>query len=165
MRGWTETTQKGGARRHNSPHRVHIVHTNHGKIDAHEGRDVSICDIPGDFLSTDMDEEVKMDLHRILAELMIIIVPQIYRQQVIYEKGSLVPYITLQKALYGCLRSALLLYEQIVADMRGKGFGIKPYDPRVENKMIGGKKMAVCWYVNDLKVSRVDPKEVTKFME
>ena len=26
-----------------------------------------------------------MDLHRILAELMIIIVPQIYRQQVIYE--------------------------------------------------------------------------------
>ena len=122
MRGWTETTQKAGARRHNSPHRVHIVHTNHGKIDAHEGRDVSICDIPGAFLSTDMDKEVKMDLNRILAELMIIIVPQIYRQQVIYEDVRPLIYVNLKKDIYGCLRLKFLFYEQLVADIKVKFF-------------------------------------------
>ena len=44
-------------------------------------------------------------------------------------------------------------------------FEINPYDQCVENEMIGGKKMIVCWYVDYLKVSHVDPKEVTTFME
>ena len=30
--------------------------------------------------------------------------------------------------------------------------------------MIGGKQLTVCWHVDDLKVSNVDPKEVDKFM-
>ncbi len=37
------------------------------------------------------------------------------------------------------------------------------YDPCVANKMIGRKQMAVCWHVDDLKVSHEDPAEVTKF--
>ena len=45
----------------------------------------------------------------------------------IYEKGRPVVYITLNKALYGCLRLALLFYEQLVADMRGIGFELNPY--------------------------------------
>ena len=55
-------------------------------IDAHEGRDIRICDIPGAFLSADMGEDVKMSLRGRLAELMVNIAPQIYRQHVIYEK-------------------------------------------------------------------------------
>ena len=35
--------------------------------DTHEGRDVSICNIPGDFLGTDMDKDVKMALRGRLA--------------------------------------------------------------------------------------------------
>ena len=91
-------------------------------IDAHEERDVGICDIPGAILSADMDEDVKKTMCGRLAEVMVKIAPQIYRQQVIYEKGRLVLYITLEKALYGCLRSAMLFYEQLVAYMTGKGF-------------------------------------------
>ena len=63
-----------------------------------------------------------MALYGRLSELMVNIAPQIYRQKVIYEKGRLVLYVTLNKALYGCLVLALLLYERIVSDMRGKGF-------------------------------------------
>ena len=55
-------------------------------IDAHEGRDVGICDILGAFLSADMDESVKMVPDGRMAELMVNIAPQIYRQHVIYEK-------------------------------------------------------------------------------
>ena len=52
-----------------------------------------------------------------------------------------------------------------MADMRGEKFELNPYDPCVANKMIGGKQITICWNVENLKVSHVDPKEVTKFME
>ena len=56
-------------------------------IDAHEGLNVGICNIQGDFLSADMDKDMKMALRGGLAELMVNIVPQIYRQNVINDKG------------------------------------------------------------------------------
>ena len=76
----------------------------------------------------------------------------------------MVLYITLKKALCGCLRSELLFYELLMADMRIKGFELNPYDPCVANKMIVGKQMIVFWNLYNLKVSHVDPKYVTKFM-
>ena len=48
--------------------------------------------------------------------------------------------------------------------MRGKGFELNPYNPCVANKIIGGKKMTFFCNVDDLKVSYVDPREVTHFM-
>ena len=45
-------------------------------IDAHEGSDVGICNIPGAFISSDMDKDVKIALHGRLAELMVKIAPQ-----------------------------------------------------------------------------------------
>ena len=66
-------------------------------IDAHGGCDVNICNITGDFTSADMDEDVKMELYGRLAERMINILPQIYRQHVIYEKGRMIIYITLKR--------------------------------------------------------------------
>ena len=55
----------------------------------HEGCDVGIRNIRGDFISEDMEEDLKIALHGRLAELMVNIAPQIYRHHVIYEKGSL----------------------------------------------------------------------------
>ena len=76
------------------------------KIDAHEGRNVRICDILGSFLSPDTEKDVKMALHRRLAKIMVNIAPQIYTHFLIYEKGRPVLYVTLKEALYRCLRSA-----------------------------------------------------------
>ena len=59
----------------------------------------------------------------------------------------------------------MLLYERLTADTTEKGFDINSYELDVDNTMIGGKKMMVFWYVDDMKVSHVDPKEVYKFME
>ena len=42
------------------------------------------------------------------------------------------------------------------------GFEINPYDPCVANKMIDSKRMTVLWHVDDLKVSHVDPWDITK---
>ena len=70
---------------------------------------------------------------------MVNIAPPIYRKNVIYEKGRKVLYVTIKKALYGCLGLALLFYEQLVTDMRDKGFELNSYGPCVTKKMIGGK--------------------------
>jgi hypothetical protein len=40
---------------------------------------------------------------------------------------------------------------------------LNPYDPCVTNKVIDVNQMTVCWHVDDLKVSLMDPEEMTKF--
>ena len=79
-------------------------------IDAYEGQDVDMVDIPGAFMYVDMDEEVIMNLQGRLLELMIITNPSIYTKRVTIERGKQVLYVYLQKVLYGSLRSALLFY-------------------------------------------------------
>ena len=134
-------------------------------IDVHEGCNVGICDMMGAFRSADMDEELKMVLRGSLDEPLVNISPQIYRHHMIYEKGRPILYAPLKKALYGCLRLEFLFYKRLVAYMRGKGFELNPYDPYVTNKMIGGKKMEVFYYLDNLEVSHMKPKEVTNVME
>ena len=82
-----------------------------------------------------------------------------------YETGKLVLYVQLQKALYGCLKIALLFYEKLLGDLEAYGFKINPYDTCVANNMIGGKQLTVCWQVEDLKISSIDANKVTKMIQ
>ncbi len=41
----------------------------------------------------------------------------------------------MQKAIYGLLRSALLIYMKFVADLESIGFVLNPYDPWIANKV------------------------------
>ena len=59
--------------------------------------------------------------------------PMIYQKFVTIENGWAVLYVKSQKALYGCLMSALLFYENMVADLKSRGFIIEPYDPCIAN--------------------------------
>jgi hypothetical protein len=91
-------------------------------IDAHEGRDVAVVDVPGACLSDDMDEYIIMTIKGRLAELMVKAAPNIYRKYITLDANNQpVLYMKLQKALYGCLRSALLFYEKLVGDLNHKG--------------------------------------------
>jgi hypothetical protein len=66
-------------------------------------------DVPGDFLTADMDEDACMCLRGPIAELMVKNAPEIYRKYVyIGPANKYVLYIKVQKTLYGCLGSALL---------------------------------------------------------
>jgi hypothetical protein len=133
-------------------------------VDAHKGRDVACYDIPGAFLHADSDEDITMILKGRLAELMVQVAPTLYRKYIsVDRKGTAILYVKMQKAMYGLLRSALLFYRKLVGELESAGFKLNPYDPCVANKMINGKQMTVCWHVDDLKVSHIDPSEVTKF--
>ncbi len=72
-------------------------------------------------------------------------------------------YVKIQKAIYGLLRSALLFYKKLVANLDSIGFKLNPYDPCVVNKEVKGTQMMVCWHMDNLKVLHLDQKENTRF--
>ena len=54
-------------------------------INALEGRDVAVLDKPGEYLSSDMDDEVNIVFRRTLAEMVLADDPSLYRPLVSYE--------------------------------------------------------------------------------
>ena len=88
-----------------------------------------------------------------------------YEIFVAVESGKRVLYLRLLKALYGCVKSALLWYELFTSTLQEMGFELNPYDPCVANKMINGKQCTIGWYVDDNKISHVDPDVVTSIIE
>ena len=109
-------------------------------INANENRDVATCGIPGAFLQAENPDFVLMRLDGILAELMVKVAPTLYRKFVTTNaKGKSVLYVQLEKAVYGMMKSALLFYWKLVADLISLGFEINPYDPCVANKIINNK--------------------------
>lgn len=139
-------------------------------VEAHEERDVAVCDLPGAYLSVDMDEMGEEHVHMILrgrmAELMAMTAPAVYRDYISVDgRGNKVLYVRLKKALYGLLKSALLFYRKLWGDLSSLGFEINPYDPCVANKMVDGSQMTVCWHVDDLKLSHADASKVTEVIE
>ena len=65
-------------------------------INALEVRDAAVVDIPGSYLSADMDDEVHVVLRGTLAELMVAANPELYRPFVSYETRQAVLYVQLQ---------------------------------------------------------------------
>ncbi len=71
----------------------------------------------------------------------------------------------MEKALYGMMKSALLFYCKLVADLRSIGFELNPYDPCVANKMMDGNQMTICYHVDDLLLAHKDPQNVTNVLQ
>jgi hypothetical protein len=135
-------------------------------IDAFEHRGVATVDVPGAYLTDDMDEEVFMCLRCRLAEIMVKTAPEIYRKYVsMGSDNTPILYVKLQKALHAFLRSALLFYLKLLAHLKGNGFVLNPYDPCVASKMVNGKQFTITWHVDDLKLSHADENEVTKTID
>jgi hypothetical protein len=135
-------------------------------IDAHKRQDVGCFDIPGAFLHADCNEDITMVLKGRLAELMVQVAPNIYRKYItVDKKNTAVLYVKMQKALYGLLRSALLFYRRLVSNLERDGFFLNPYDPCVANKQVNSTQLTVCWHVDNLKVSHIDPAIVARFGE
>ena len=67
-------------------------------VDAHEERDVAVGNLPGAYLSADMDKAGKEHFHMVLrgrvAELMVMTAPQVYRDYIDFDgKGNKVLYV------------------------------------------------------------------------
>ena len=129
-------------------------------IDAKERRDVATADVVGAYLLADMDEFVLLKLTGESVDIMCTVNDK-YVPFVVIEHGKKVLYLQLLKALYGCVRSALLWYELFSTTLQAMGFALNPYDPCIANKVIEGSQCTIAWYVDDNKISHAKESVVT----
>ena len=134
-------------------------------IDAMENRTVAVVDIPGAFMQADMDPGVYMRIDGAMAELLMEIDYDMYHPHMVKEKGKLVIYVELLKALYGTLRAAHLFWETLSRKLQEWGFAINPYDSCVANKDIDGQQCTITWHVDDLKISHVEEQVVRSIIQ
>ena len=70
-------------------------------------------------------------------------------------------YLRVLKALYGCIKSALLWYNLFKGTLENERFDLNPYYKCTENKMINEKHCTIQWYVYDNKVTHISKDEIT----
>ncbi len=132
-------------------------------IDAFEHRDVATADVVGAYLNAEMLDFVLLRLVGDTVDIMCRVNPR-YSSFVVMEGGKKVLYLRLLKALYGCVKSALLWYELFTGTLQKMGFELNPYDPCVANKTINNKQCTIVWYVDDNKISHVDHRVVSQIV-
>jgi len=92
-----------------------------------------------------------------LLETLVQVDPKLYQQFVtLNQHGEKTMYVTLKKALYGCLQSVMLFWRKLSSVLIKMGFKINLYNRCVANKDINGHQCTITWWVDDLKISHVD---------
>ncbi len=140
-------------------------------IDAQEERDVAVVDILNAFVQTVVSEEDAQ--HRVivwirgpLVDVLVSIALDVYAPYVSTNKtGQKVLIVECLNAVYGTMVAALLYYKKLVKSLKSKGFKLNPYDPCVANKIVEGRQITVCFYVDDCKLSHEHPKVIDKTID
>ena len=128
-------------------------------FDANERRDVATANAVGAYLHAFMTDFVLMKFNGKMVELMCKINPN-YIAYVTMERSVRTLYIELNKALYGCVQSALLWYKTFSRALKESGFTVNPYDPCMANATIKESQCTIAWFVNNNKISHKDPEVV-----
>ena len=133
-------------------------------IDAVEGRDVAIIDVPNAFVQTVVEDEEHRVIIRIrgpLVDILVSIAPEVYGSYVSTNKsGQKVLLVQCLNAVYGTMVAALLYYKKFVKSLTKQGYKINPYDGCVANKVIKGKQITICFHVDDCKISHESSKVI-----
>jgi hypothetical protein len=129
-------------------------------IDAWGRRKSATADVTGAYLHAKLKDFTLLRMEGESVDIMCNINEE-YKKFVCLEHGKKVLYLKLQKALYGCVQSALLWYELFSGTLQELGFSLNPYDACVANKTINGKQCTIVWYVDDTKISHMDDKVIT----
>ena len=132
-------------------------------VEAYEGRDVATADIAGAYLKAYMKDFVLMKFTGETVRVLCDMNPR-HKPFVVIENNQQVLYVRLIKAIYGCVKSALLWYELFSTTLQEMGFVRNPYDQCVANCLINGKQCTIGWYVDDTKISHEDPAVVTSII-
>ena len=121
-------------------------------VDAYEKHDDGTADVAGAYLNALMTDFVLM---KFTGESVGIVCKLNKENEkfVVIENGKRVLYARLDKALYGCVKSALLWYELFSSALIDMGFVLNSYDPCVANCDIDGKQCTIVY----TKISHVDP--------
>ena len=118
-------------------------------IAAHERRAVAVVDIGGAFLNADMGKSVPvhMRLDKTMSEFLITLNPSY--GNFLDDRGALT--VVLEKALYGCVESSSLWYDNLKSTMNALGYKRNELDVCVFNRTNSkGVQCTVSIHVDDL---------------
>jgi hypothetical protein len=125
-------------------------------VAARERRKVWTADVGTAYLNARMPEDGHkrlMKLNPEMAAVLVILKPEY--QQYLRDDGSMI--VRLTKALYGCVESAKLWYEELRSTLLADGFTQNPYDRCIFNKTLpSGKQLTAAVYVDDLLMTCVE---------
>jgi hypothetical protein len=138
-------------------------------IDAKEGCDISVVDIPNAFVQTRVENEKDMTFIKIcgvLEDILVKIAPDVYKSYVSRDKKGLKKLLVqFQNALYGTMVESTFYYRKFLKSLAGIGFIINPCDLCVANNIIEGKQMAICFHVYNCKISHCKNKVMDTMIE
>ena len=138
-------------------------------IDAEEGRETAVIDIPNAFIQTVVEDKNKRVIIRItgmLVDFLCEIAPDVYKDYVTIGKNGVKQLLVeCLNALYGTMVASLLYYKKFTKSLASEGFKMNPYDPCVWNKLIGGKQCTICFHVDDCKISHVSGKVIDNIID
>jgi hypothetical protein len=121
-------------------------------VEVFEERIVGVHDIPGAFLHAKQTDLVYFKMTGELTAFIMEVSPDKYSEYVILEKGKETIYLRLEKALCGCLKSALLFWKDLLGSLLKQGYISNAYDLCVANNLIEESQLTIVWRVDDLKV-------------
>jgi hypothetical protein len=137
-------------------------------VDAEEGRDVAVIDIPNAFIQTRIEDEKDMvfiKIRGVLVDMLVDITPDAHKSCVSADKkGTKQLLVQCQNTIYGTMVASLLCYRKFCKSLTEKGFEFNPHDPCAANKIIKGKQMTICFHVDDCKLSHKHSKEMDKMI-
>jgi Reverse transcriptase (RNA-dependent DNA polymerase) len=124
-------------------------------IAAREKRKVGTADIGTAYLNAAIAKPVYMKIDKRLAQMLVEIFPDDYS----LDKDGCV-YVKLDKALYGCVESAKLWYDEVSSTLLALGFVRNPHDICVFNLERNGHQMTVYLYMDDLLMTTIDESDI-----
>jgi hypothetical protein len=124
-------------------------------VAAKEKRKVGSADVGTAYLNANMGKVVLMRIEKRLAQMLVELFPDVYT----LDKDGCI-YVQLEKALYGCVESAKLWYDEVSAALLSIGFVRNPHDICVFNTDRNGHQVTVCLYVDDLLITSVDEADI-----
>ena len=133
-----------------------------------EHHDIMTADVPNSFIQAHVEpgeERVIMKITGVLVDLLVTMAPEVYGPYVVYENGNKVLYVQVLKALYGMLVVVVFWYKKFRADLEEVGFVFNPYDPCVANRQVNGKQQTICFHVDNVMSSHINPKTNNKFFK
>ena len=123
-------------------------------IAAYELRNAVVVDIGGAYLNKDMDTGVvvHMRLDAMMSKMMMKLDPEY--EHYTDNRGCIV--VRLDKALYGCVESAALWYENLSNTLSELGFVKNDHEACVYNRSLIGVQCAIAVHVDDLIITCAD---------
>ena len=116
-------------------------------IAANERRNISVIDIGGAYLNAKMTgEEVLMEMDPLIASITAQICPEM--EHFLDKRGRMV--VRLDRALYGCVQSAKLWFEELTSTLKKMGYTSTSVDPCVMTKTVNHTQCTLIIFVDDI---------------